>query len=325
MSEAVRTYERAQRAIEAERFDEALGLAKRLHELRYTGGFEIEARALVGKGEIDAAITVAERGANRFSQVTFLWSFLGELYSNAGRYEEARQAFLSFRHHGGDPGIAAYNMAVVEGRDGRPEESLRWAETAVEPVEGALGHLRGRALLNLGRIEEAAEAGHRGMRAIALAHLGRHEEARAIADTLLRDDHADPEAAEAILWTRPPSSPAARWWIFATLTPGPDSDVPPNFDWSGAYHVDADTVEEAIGHVRDVEPSAIAATISQSMRMETPPGDRAGVVWVHPPNILSPSRSSGWRGRVPLRWRILWLALVTRLRGGTVRKVTPEP
>jgi tetratricopeptide (TPR) repeat protein len=119
------------------RFKKAWKVGRRLHGLRYSGAYEIRAKAFQGLGRRAAALALLRRGVRRAPHAAMLWSLLGEVLSDAGRYEEALVAFEAGEGIEGNPNPAIFrgNRALVLVRAGRLEE----AEITLAIAEGEAG------------------------------------------------------------------------------------------------------------------------------------------------------------------------------------------
>lgn len=72
---------------------EALAIARELHQMRFSGGFEVEAQALARDGEIEEAISVLRKGMELAPAAWLNASLLGNYLSDVGRYAEAFAAY----------------------------------------------------------------------------------------------------------------------------------------------------------------------------------------------------------------------------------------
>ena len=118
-------YDEGEELIEEGRFQDALKIAKTLKRCRYTGAFEIEAKALNGMGRTNKAIASLRAGLSK-KPVWSLGHLLGIYLSDEGHYEDAIEAFVqSDSMWRPRPRITAYNIAIVHDRAGRPDEALR--------------------------------------------------------------------------------------------------------------------------------------------------------------------------------------------------------
>jgi tetratricopeptide (TPR) repeat protein len=71
----------------------ALKIAKKLRRMRYSGCFEIQALAYADLGDPSKAISVLREGTTKCPGVWLLWQLLGNKLSDAGRFEEAFEAY----------------------------------------------------------------------------------------------------------------------------------------------------------------------------------------------------------------------------------------
>lgn len=115
---------------------EALKIGLQLEDMRYSGGFEIQALALWSLRRRKKAIKVLERGVDTVPKVWLLWQLLGNYRSDEGDYDGA---CVAYEHASGadcDLVSIAYNHANALARAKRWEE----AEARLAPVF-AEGHL----------------------------------------------------------------------------------------------------------------------------------------------------------------------------------------
>ena len=121
------------------RTNEAMDVAKELHSLHYSGGFEIEAQALASNGSKDEAITVLRKGLEAAPTSWLNGNLLGNYLSDQGRYDEAITAYEdALRAPSADHILieANYSMALQRaGRDGEARAKL--AEVAAQDLSKA--------------------------------------------------------------------------------------------------------------------------------------------------------------------------------------------
>lgn len=153
---STRLERKARELLEGGDFDAALEVARKLEGLRYTGAFEIAALAHMGRGEVEAAVDVLERGLTLAPAVWINWQLLGNCLSDLQRYAEAGSAYaraLACPHVWADS--VRLNQAILASRQGLHEEALvcleRVQDRALAPQ--ALG-AKLRALADLGRHRE---------------------------------------------------------------------------------------------------------------------------------------------------------------------------
>lgn len=121
------------------RTNEAMGIAKKLHLLRYSGAFEIEAQALASGGSKDEAITVLRRGLEAAPTSWLNGNLLGNYLSDQGRYEEAFAAYEdALRIPSADCIVIEANYAMALQRAGRDEAArAKIAEVAAQDLSKA--------------------------------------------------------------------------------------------------------------------------------------------------------------------------------------------
>jgi Flp pilus assembly protein TadD len=81
------------RALDSGKPKAALKVAKKLERMRYSGSFEIQALAYADLGDPSKAISVLREGTTKCPNVWLLWQLLGNNLSDAGRFEEAFEAY----------------------------------------------------------------------------------------------------------------------------------------------------------------------------------------------------------------------------------------
>jgi tetratricopeptide (TPR) repeat protein len=142
-------------------FGGALRVARRIEKRRNTAAFELGALALQGMGRTAEAIAWLERGVAIAPDVWLNWQLLGNLRSDAGDHDGAREAYaraLDF------PGVwsasVRLNQAILASRTERYEEALAFLAEVDDPqLAWQVGGARCHALRLLAREREClAEA-----------------------------------------------------------------------------------------------------------------------------------------------------------------------
>ncbi|MDB5431047.1 MAG: hypothetical protein JWP35_2163 [Caulobacter sp.] len=130
--------------IDNDEFDKALQIGRDLEARQFSGGFEVQALALSAQDKSEEAMAVLERGV-AIAPVWLLWQMLGNLRSDAGRCDEALDAYrAAAKLPGADTISLDYNWAHALSR----AERLGEAETRLLPLlkpgalDGADPHLR---------------------------------------------------------------------------------------------------------------------------------------------------------------------------------------
>jgi Flp pilus assembly protein TadD len=120
------------------RFKKAWKVGRRLNSIRYSGAYEIRARAFEGLGRSATALAVLKRGVRRAPHAAMLWSLLGEALSDVGRFDEALGAFATGEAIEGNLAQAVYrgNRAMVLVRSGRLDEAAAVLDFAPEGETG---------------------------------------------------------------------------------------------------------------------------------------------------------------------------------------------
>ncbi len=120
--------------IEEERFTAAHQIARQLEELRYSGAFEVAARAFLGEGEPEQAVAALERGLALAPEVWSNWQLLGNTLSDLGRFDAAAAAYgRAFACPVHDADSLHFNQAVLASRRGEPEKVLALAAALADP------------------------------------------------------------------------------------------------------------------------------------------------------------------------------------------------
>lgn len=291
-------YDQGIRALEEFDFDKALEIGDRLIAHRYSGGHEVRARALDGLDKSNEAITLLEDGTKRFPSVPVLWSYLGEYYSNSGRYDDAIAAFQSFVNHGGDQNYGYLNLSVTYGRMGDFARALQFIEDV--PV-GSLDNKvdieqRAHVLNNLGRFSEAlatveADLEHERWarllkeKARALAGLGRHKEAKEHALAVIAMDNSNLGAAEILRRYNPTASAKTKCYriqVEGTMTdPYYRASRPRDVQFLATFWAYVDEPEEALSYYKEFEPKARDVKVSSFEVLDKTIEGNKGVVSVH--------------------------------------------
>jgi tetratricopeptide (TPR) repeat protein len=244
-------------------------IANRLIEQSYSGGDELKARCLYARGEREEAIAVLERAVEKSPTVCMLWDYLGEFYSDGGRYADALAAFHQSRSVGGNIGVAGYNLAVTYGRMGDFEQALKFLETAgndVTPKQRL--HAKSWILASLMRLSDALKAADElvaiepefspahGQRALALQGLGRTHEAREAALQALALDLTEEAALRALCMQNVPCDESTRMFeVDVLVKPRSGVDPFPGLRVDGLYRsylAAAKSAQEAVSYFADI-------------------------------------------------------------------------
>jgi len=179
MDEAERLFEQGIKAIEEGDTARARKIGRRLIRMRYSGGYELEARAWREDERLDKAVEVLQEGVKVAPQAWLLWHWLGSCLSDSGYFAEAREAFgrgLTVR--GAPRGSMRYNIASTLHREQRFEVALNVLE---ECAADCLGDAR-------------LWAHHQALKLLLLTTLERYEEALSLSERLTQSGEADPLA-----------------------------------------------------------------------------------------------------------------------------------
>lgn len=110
--------------VEEGRTSEAKDVARKLHLLRFSGAFEIEAQALASDGSKVEAITVLRRGLEAAPASWLNGNLLGNYLSDEGRYDEAFAAYEdALQTPSADRILIEANYALALQRAGRDDEA----------------------------------------------------------------------------------------------------------------------------------------------------------------------------------------------------------
>src|SRR5262245_15132035 len=139
-------------------YREALGVARELEEKRYSGAFDLAAQAHAALGELPQAIEVLERGVAAAPDVWLNWQLLGNLRSDAGKFDEAAEAYE--RALGCEAVWASavrLNQAILAERRDRFSEALDFIDRVQDAeLEIPKADVKARLLVEAGRPEAAA-------------------------------------------------------------------------------------------------------------------------------------------------------------------------
>lgn len=110
--------------VEKGKTGEAMGVANKLHGLRYSGGFEVEAQALARDGLKDEAILVLQKGMEAAPTSWLNGNLLGNYLSDQGRYDEAFASYEAMlKVPSADRVLIEGNYALALRRAGREAEA----------------------------------------------------------------------------------------------------------------------------------------------------------------------------------------------------------
>ncbi|MEZ5979855.1 MAG: hypothetical protein R3F34_16815 [Planctomycetota bacterium] len=268
--------------------DAVLAIAAELESRRFSACFELAALGHAGKGELEQGVAVLERGVEAAPDVWVLWQLLGNQRSDLGDLDGAEAAY---RRALGCPtvrrGWVTLNLAILEQRRGGHERSLEILDGVDdEALELLVAETRCRALLELGRADEAYETADAVRRAGLVdedafeeregaddalprlaAHLARARLARGDAPYLVREEvlesiadlDAHRELLHVLLELDGEADPDARSWRLLVLVrfdpDAPLGDVGPLAGCYVTYDVVAPSPEFAFERVVAFEAS----------------------------------------------------------------------
>ncbi len=294
----VQRYDKGIQLLQRKDFERAAKIGDELIKLSYSGGFEIKARCLYKGGKESEAIRLLERATQRYPKVWILWSYLGEYYSNEGRYQDALAAFHQFRNTGGEHQTAQYNIAVVYGRMEEYAQALTEIEGAFggEPANHFVLRAKASFLNGLGQFSEALVYAEKACdidrtssnlaeKAKALLGLGRTSEAITTAKASLGLDICEGGALEVLESLNEPATERTRLYcIKFAATAAPNSLLPggPRVDgFFGTFWAAADSPEEALEFYRAIERRALTLELARHEVVEESVDGRKGVRRVH--------------------------------------------
>ncbi len=138
-------------------YDEALMIAKKLEELRYTAAFDIAAQAHAGLGNLEKAVEVLERGVTEEPDCWLNWQLLGNYRSYIGDYDPAAEAYdRALRCPDSWQDSVRLNQAILAVKRDENEEALRFLEKVKDPkLTLRAAYTNVSALHRLGRLDEA--------------------------------------------------------------------------------------------------------------------------------------------------------------------------
>ncbi|MBM4383338.1 MAG: hypothetical protein FJ091_08185 [Deltaproteobacteria bacterium] len=147
--------------LEEGEFKKALTVATQLKELRWSGGFEIEARAHAGLGDLARATACLESGVEVAPDAWANWQLLGSYRSDRGDFIGAEVAYTrALSCPGADQDAITLNRAILATRQADPERALRLASEVRHPDLAARTiSVRMRALELSGKTREALAIG----------------------------------------------------------------------------------------------------------------------------------------------------------------------
>jgi tetratricopeptide (TPR) repeat protein len=280
----------------------ALEIAEQLESMGYTSAFELAGLAYARMDDLEAAVTVLERGVEFGPRVWCNWQLLGNYLSDLQRYEAAAHAYdkalecpgtwtdsvrlnqgiLASRRGHYDEALAlleqvtdaelqlqAIGTRVSALQElGRTEEALRLAGTTLEETDSDDGEELAGLAARIGRMRWKQSVPAEELRADALAALDRYDLSNRQLLALIRDLHnaysADAKYFHLLLEAKVPFT------------------NPRYKDFKGyfvSYDVVADTLEEAIAFVEGMEDPAVRGNfvVDECEVLEERPTDPKGV------------------------------------------------
>jgi Flp pilus assembly protein TadD len=132
-----------------------------------------QARAALGKGELDRALKLARLATKRSPQRSAAWNTLGRVQLKRGQRQEAIASFQEAVECNPSSSYAQNNLGLALIYDGQYDEAVGALEEATQlaPVEGYMWNNLGMAYEHLDRLEEARDAYQTAMQlAVPRAH-----------------------------------------------------------------------------------------------------------------------------------------------------------
>lgn len=119
-----------------------------------------QARAAIGKGELDRALELARLATKRTPQRSAAWNTLGRAQLQRGQRKEAIASFQAAIERNPSSSYAQNNLGLALIYDGQFDEAVDALEAATQlaPVEGYMWNNLGMAYEHLDRLEEARDA-----------------------------------------------------------------------------------------------------------------------------------------------------------------------
>ncbi|MBX3118849.1 MAG: hypothetical protein KF784_07265 [Fimbriimonadaceae bacterium] len=124
--------DRGIKALHNYEYEEANRIGDRLIKRRFTGGYEVKARALAADDRTQEAIVILRAGLDLAPTNYILWSYLGEYESNLGNHQEAIAAFRRHEMLGGGTFWSHLNIGMIYGRMGEYDLGFQFID-GLEP------------------------------------------------------------------------------------------------------------------------------------------------------------------------------------------------
>ena len=167
--------------LHAREFEKALDVARQLEELQCFAAFELAALAHKGVGDREEAVRVLQRGAEAAPEVWSDWQLLGNSFSDLDRVKEAEAAYdQALRCEKVWTDSIRLNQAVLASRRERFDEAL---ELLGQVVDVELRYHATEHRVNI------------------LRRLDRTDEAAAMAEAILEEEHGKEGDAESLART----------------------------------------------------------------------------------------------------------------------------
>jgi tetratricopeptide (TPR) repeat protein len=129
-------YAQAKSLLDSGEFKEAKELGHQLLKMRFSGAFEILAKAFHGEGELPIALRVLENGVQEAPQIWTLWLQLGNYRSESGDLVGALKAYeIARRCPGSEADQIDFNEAIMRLTFGNKEKGLEILQRVIRETD----------------------------------------------------------------------------------------------------------------------------------------------------------------------------------------------
>lgn len=276
-------------ALETSDWDEAEACGRKLEKIQFSGGFELSARAWIGRGETERAVAVLERGIAAAPEVSRLHELLGSAYSAAGRLEDALRAFdVALQCPDADPDSVQLAAAGVLLTHQHPKRALERVERVTSAAYRPFAiRLRLMGLLESGDFARCEALGNEALLSVDLTPLTplQRSQLHSMLAWALHNQGKDRDRALKLAWeaieielSNHPAAELIRILNGLRSTSTREFEIMIRADWHGehpqdstssarvvgffsTYLVLADSPEEALEFIRPFEPPASRASV----------------------------------------------------------------
>lgn len=305
LRQAEKLAEKGFRLLEDEEFDQALNIAGELRRQRFSAGFDIAAQAHAGKGDLATAVRVLEEGVEKVPDAWLNWQLLGNYRSDLGLFTEAGLAYeRALECPGVSPSSVRLNQAILANRTADYSAALRLAGEVDDPdLKIWAAAVQVGALAEMGRGEEAERLGLQ-----TLSGAGEDADpdrlcsiAADVARVRLKRGDPKPDIRDFVIqWLEKEPKNRRNDYLLTVLR---DLDglysetaqyyrllvrgeIPANsplaeevVGFFSTWHVVADSPEEALGFVKELDLPPAHLTIEEWEVLEPRPNEPKGVYW----------------------------------------------